>query len=57
MFNVAQRDHETRYEYGEEWLRVVRMMWESEKTFDFKAGSSRWAVWNPSRSRTATNRR
>ena len=36
MFNVAQRDHETRYEYGEEWLRVVRMMWESEKTFDFK---------------------
>jgi FMNH2-dependent dimethyl sulfone monooxygenase len=36
MFNVAQRDHETRYVYGEEWLRVVRMMWESEKPFDFK---------------------
>jgi FMNH2-dependent dimethyl sulfone monooxygenase len=36
MFNVAQRDHETRYLYGEEWLRVVRMMWESEENFDFK---------------------
>jgi dimethylsulfone monooxygenase len=36
MFNVPQRDHETRYLYGEEWLRVVRQMWESATTFDFK---------------------
>jgi FMNH2-dependent dimethyl sulfone monooxygenase len=35
MFGVSQRDHETRYLYGAEWLRVVRMMWTSEKTFDF----------------------
>jgi dimethylsulfone monooxygenase len=35
MFNVAQRDHETRYLYGEEWLRVVRAMWTSEKPFDY----------------------
>ena len=35
MFGVAQRDHETRYLYGEEWLRVVRMMWTSDRTFDF----------------------
>jgi alkanesulfonate monooxygenase SsuD/methylene tetrahydromethanopterin reductase-like flavin-dependent oxidoreductase (luciferase family) len=35
MFNVTQRDHETRYAYGEEWLRVVRMMWERDDTFDF----------------------
>jgi FMNH2-dependent dimethyl sulfone monooxygenase len=35
MFNVTQRDHETRYVYGEEWLRVVRTMWASEKPFDF----------------------
>jgi dimethylsulfone monooxygenase len=35
MFNVAQRDHETRYVYGAEWLRVVRMMWESREPFDF----------------------
>ena len=35
MFNVSQRDHETRYLYGEEWLRVIRMIWEREGTFDF----------------------
>jgi dimethylsulfone monooxygenase len=35
MFNVSQRYHETRYVYGAEWLRVIRMMWESEGTFDF----------------------
>jgi alkanesulfonate monooxygenase SsuD/methylene tetrahydromethanopterin reductase-like flavin-dependent oxidoreductase (luciferase family) len=35
MFNVTQRDHETRYVYGEEWLRVVRMMWERNDAFDF----------------------
>jgi alkanesulfonate monooxygenase SsuD/methylene tetrahydromethanopterin reductase-like flavin-dependent oxidoreductase (luciferase family) len=36
MFNVTQRDHETRYAYGEEWLRVVRMMWERDDAFDFE---------------------
>ncbi len=35
MYNVSQRDHETRYVYGAEWLRAVRMMWESESAFDF----------------------
>jgi FMNH2-dependent dimethyl sulfone monooxygenase len=35
MFNVSQRDHETRYVYGAEWLRVIRTMWESEGAFDF----------------------
>jgi FMNH2-dependent dimethyl sulfone monooxygenase len=35
MFGVDQRDHETRYAYGKEWLRIVRMMWEHEGTFDF----------------------
>jgi FMNH2-dependent dimethyl sulfone monooxygenase len=35
MFNVTQRDHETRYLYGEEWLRAVRMMWERDDAFDF----------------------
>ena len=35
MFGVSQRDHEARYAYGEEWLRVVRMMWEHAGTFDF----------------------
>lgn len=36
MFNVNQRDHETRYLYGAEWLRVVRAMWESPEPFDFE---------------------
>jgi FMNH2-dependent dimethyl sulfone monooxygenase len=36
MFNVSQRDHETRYVYGAEWLRVIRMMWERQGTFDFE---------------------
>jgi dimethylsulfone monooxygenase len=35
MFNVTQRDHETRYLYGAEWLRVIRMMWERDEPFDF----------------------
>ena len=36
MFGVTQRDHEARYEYGQEWIDVIRMMWEREDTFDFK---------------------
>jgi alkanesulfonate monooxygenase SsuD/methylene tetrahydromethanopterin reductase-like flavin-dependent oxidoreductase (luciferase family) len=35
MFGVDQRDHELRYQYGEEWLRIVRMMWEHDGMFDF----------------------
>jgi alkanesulfonate monooxygenase SsuD/methylene tetrahydromethanopterin reductase-like flavin-dependent oxidoreductase (luciferase family) len=35
MFGVAQRDHEARYAYGDEWLRVVRMIWERTGMFDF----------------------
>jgi len=35
MFNERQRDHETRYVYGAEWLRVIRMMWECDEPFDF----------------------
>lgn len=35
MFGVEQRDHETRYEYGTEWLAAVKMMWSREDEFDF----------------------
>jgi alkanesulfonate monooxygenase SsuD/methylene tetrahydromethanopterin reductase-like flavin-dependent oxidoreductase (luciferase family) len=35
MFGVTQLDHEARYAYGEEWLRVVRALWEREGSFDF----------------------
>jgi alkanesulfonate monooxygenase SsuD/methylene tetrahydromethanopterin reductase-like flavin-dependent oxidoreductase (luciferase family) len=36
MFGVEQRDHEARYEYGQEWIDVIRMMWERDETFDFE---------------------
>ena len=35
MFGVAQRDHELRYDYGQEWLTIVRMLWERDAPFDF----------------------
>jgi dimethylsulfone monooxygenase len=34
MFGVAQREHDNRYEYGEEWLAAIIAMWEREGTFD-----------------------
>jgi alkanesulfonate monooxygenase SsuD/methylene tetrahydromethanopterin reductase-like flavin-dependent oxidoreductase (luciferase family) len=35
MFGVAQRDHETRYDYAQEWLDAVKMMWSRDDEFDF----------------------
>jgi FMNH2-dependent dimethyl sulfone monooxygenase len=35
MFGVEQRDHEKRYEYGQEWLDVVKLMWSPKEDFDF----------------------
>jgi alkanesulfonate monooxygenase SsuD/methylene tetrahydromethanopterin reductase-like flavin-dependent oxidoreductase (luciferase family) len=35
MFGVAQRDHETRYEYAAEWLSAVKAMWSRAEEFDF----------------------
>ena len=35
MFGVAQRDHEARYEYAQEWLDAVKMSWSEPGTFDF----------------------
>jgi len=35
MFGVAQRDHEARYEYAQEWLEVVKRAWSEPGTFDF----------------------
>jgi alkanesulfonate monooxygenase SsuD/methylene tetrahydromethanopterin reductase-like flavin-dependent oxidoreductase (luciferase family) len=34
MFGVAQRDHEARYAYAQEWIDVVKRAW-SEGEFDF----------------------
>ena len=35
MFGVTQRDHEARYEYGQEWIDAIRMMWSHDDQFDF----------------------
>jgi alkanesulfonate monooxygenase SsuD/methylene tetrahydromethanopterin reductase-like flavin-dependent oxidoreductase (luciferase family) len=35
MFGAQQREHDIRYEYGAEWLAVVRQIWERNETFDF----------------------
>jgi alkanesulfonate monooxygenase SsuD/methylene tetrahydromethanopterin reductase-like flavin-dependent oxidoreductase (luciferase family) len=35
MFGVKQRDHEARYEYGQEWLDAVKLIWSEREDFDF----------------------
>jgi len=35
MFGVKQRDHETRYEFAQEWIDVVKRAWSEEEDFDF----------------------
>lgn len=36
MFGVSQRDHEARYEYGQEWIDAIKMMWRQSEAFDFE---------------------
>jgi FMNH2-dependent dimethyl sulfone monooxygenase len=36
MFAIEQREHDTRYDYGQEWLDVVRRIWSSEGSFDYE---------------------
>jgi FMNH2-dependent dimethyl sulfone monooxygenase len=35
MFGVKQRDHETRYEFAQEWLDIVKRAWIERGDFDF----------------------
>ena len=35
MFGVAQRDHEARYDFAQEWLDVVKMIWSPKEDFDY----------------------
>ncbi len=35
MFGIAQREHDTRYEYGQEWWDVVQRIWQEENPFDY----------------------
>ena len=34
MFGMTQRDHETRYEYGAEWMEIIDRVWRGER-FDY----------------------
>jgi alkanesulfonate monooxygenase SsuD/methylene tetrahydromethanopterin reductase-like flavin-dependent oxidoreductase (luciferase family) len=35
MFGVRQRDHEARYEYAQEWLDAVKLIWSERENVDF----------------------
>jgi FMNH2-dependent dimethyl sulfone monooxygenase len=34
MFGVAQREHDVRYAYGDEWLRVIEALWSDRPSSD-----------------------
>ena len=36
MFGVEQREHEGRYEFAQEWLDVIKMIWSPREDFDFE---------------------
>ena len=35
MFGATLRDHETRYEYAQEWLDVIKLAWSPSEDFNF----------------------
>src|SRR5215831_18483467 len=35
MFGVEQREHEARYDFAQEWLDAVKMIWSPKEDFDF----------------------
>ena len=35
MFGIAQREHDTRYEYGQEWWDVLQKIWQEDIPFDY----------------------
>jgi dimethylsulfone monooxygenase len=36
MFGVQQREHEDRYDYAQEWIDVIKMIWSDKEDFDFR---------------------
>ncbi len=36
MFGAPIMEHDTRYEYAEEWIDVIRMLWRAEEEFDYE---------------------
>ena len=35
MFGVKQREHEARYDYAQEWIDVIKLIWSDREDFDF----------------------
>jgi alkanesulfonate monooxygenase SsuD/methylene tetrahydromethanopterin reductase-like flavin-dependent oxidoreductase (luciferase family) len=35
MFGVEQREHATRYEYAQEWIDAIKLMWSEREEFDY----------------------
>lgn len=35
MFGAAQREHDERYQYGAEWIDVVKKLWTEKEPFDY----------------------
>ena len=35
MFGVEQRDHEARYDYAQEWIDAIKLIWSEREDFDF----------------------
>jgi len=35
MFGATLRDHQSRYEYAQEWLDVIKLAWSPQEEFDF----------------------
>ena len=35
MFGVEQRAHATRYEYAQEWIDTIKLMWSDRENFDY----------------------
>lgn len=36
MFGIEQREHDTRYEYGQDWIDVIKKIWATKGRFDFE---------------------
>ena len=36
MFGVEQREHEDRYDYAQEWIDVIKLIWSDQEDFDFQ---------------------
>src|SRR5262249_30667866 len=36
MFGVEQREHEARYDFAQEWIDVIKMIWSPREDFDFE---------------------